>query len=92
MFFFRSRTVNITAIVVSTLVCWWIFRRSYIHNNFEVGYYLLPMIPVLIGLVTFGMYLVADKLSHDNGWIATIAGAVFNFAWLWMSLQSQQAF
>ncbi|MFK7768556.1 MAG: hypothetical protein AB8B55_15140 [Mariniblastus sp.] len=89
MKFIRKRSVNVSFMFISTLICWYVFHRCYEHNNFQLGYFVLPWIPVLIGLVTFGVYLAADMFSHEHSWTTSIAGAVFNSAWVWMSLTNQ---
>ncbi len=85
----RNRNVNLAFMFVSTAACWYVFRQSFVHNNFEWGLILLPLIPVLIGFFTLGLYLVVDLLARDQCWLISIMGAVFNAAWVWMSISNQ---
>ena len=78
MKYLQNKLYNVLFILVSTILCFYLYHASGVLDGIGMAAMLLNWLPLFIGLITLGFYLLTRLITEKYGWILTVLGVFIN--------------
>ncbi len=78
MKYLQNKLYNVLFILVSTILCLYLYHASGVLDGIGMAAMLLNWLPLFIGLITLGFYLLTRLITEKYGWILTVLGVFIN--------------
>ncbi len=78
MKYLQNKTYNVLLIIISTAICFYLYRASGVLDRIGMAAIFLNWLPLLIGVITLGFYLLTRLITEKYGWILTLLGVFIN--------------
>jgi len=78
MKFLQHKQANIAIIVITTIVCSYLYRTSGVLDGVPISSIFLNWLPLFIGSITLIFYLMSRLITEKYGWILTVLCVLIN--------------
>lgn len=78
MKYLKSKKQNVIATTLVSIVCFALLHTSGALDTAGMAAIILNWLPLIIGLATIIMYLMANAITKKNAWMVTLLGNLLN--------------
>ncbi len=78
MKYLQNKRYNVLFIIISTAICFYLYRASGVLDGIGISAIFLNWLPLFIGIITLGFYLLTRLITEKYGWILTVLGVFIN--------------
>ncbi len=78
MKYLHHKLYNVVFIVVTTIVCFYLYHASGVLEGVGMAALVLNWLPLMIGIVTLVFYLITRSITEKYGWVLSLLGALIN--------------